>query len=102
MRSTGETPFSMTYGTEAVIPVEISLLSPKVACFEQGSNNEGLVGSLDMLEEQREMESVWLADYQHILAQRYNRNVRPRERGQASTELERSLPSDCYGRSRHV
>lgn len=69
----------MTYGTEAVIPVEISLLNPRVAYFEQGSNNEGLVGSLDMLEEQREMVSVWLADYQQRLAQWYNRDVRPRE-----------------------
>ena len=32
-RSTGETPFSMTYSTEAVIPIEISLSCSRVACF---------------------------------------------------------------------
>ena len=50
-----------------------------MAFFEQGSNNERLIGSLDMLEERREMVLVWLADYQQRLAQGYNRNVRPRE-----------------------
>ena len=50
-----------------------------MTCFEQGSNNEGLIGSLDMLEERREMVFVWLANYQKRLAQGYNRNVRPRE-----------------------
>ena len=32
-RSTGETPFSMTYGAKAVISVEVSLLSSRVAGF---------------------------------------------------------------------
>lgn len=34
-RSTGETPFSMTYGTEAIILVEVSLSSSKVTGFMQ-------------------------------------------------------------------
>lgn len=78
-RSMGETPFSMTYGTEAVIPIEISLLSPKMAYFEQGHNDEGLIGSLDVLEERRDMVSIRLSNYQKRLAQGYNRNVRPQE-----------------------
>lgn len=32
-RSTGETPFSMTYGVEVVVLVEISLMSSRVASF---------------------------------------------------------------------
>ena len=32
-RSTGETPFSMTYGVEAVIPIEIGLSSMRVIDF---------------------------------------------------------------------
>ena len=32
-RSTGETPFSMTYGVEAVIPIEIGLSSMRVTDF---------------------------------------------------------------------
>lgn len=53
----------MTYNAEAVIPIEIKLLSPIVTCFEQGSNDEGLADNLDMLEERREMVSIQLADY---------------------------------------
>ena len=40
----GEMPFSMTYGAEAVIPVEVSLSSSKVAGFTQGHNDECMVG----------------------------------------------------------
>ena len=41
-RSTGETPFSMTYGAEAVsklIPIEISLLSMRVEDFTRSDND---------------------------------------------------------------
>ena len=31
--STGETPFSLTYGAEAMIPTEVSLCSARVAVF---------------------------------------------------------------------
>lgn len=46
-----ETPFSITYGTEVVTPIKISLLSPRVAYFEQEHNDKGLIGNLDALEE---------------------------------------------------
>ena len=32
-RSTGETPFSLTYGAEAVIPAEVNLCSVRVVEF---------------------------------------------------------------------
>ena len=54
-RSTGETPFSMTYGTKAVISIEISLLSSRVVCFAKGRNDESMIGNLDALEERRDM-----------------------------------------------
>lgn len=67
-RSIGETPFSMTYGAEAVIPIEVILSSSKVAGFTQGHKDECTVGNLDALEEQRDMVVMWLADYQQKLA----------------------------------
>lgn len=51
----------------------------RVVGFTQGRNDERMVRNLDALEERRDMVSVWLADYQQKLAQRYNRKVRPRE-----------------------
>ena len=75
-RSTVETPFSMTYDTEAVIPNEISLLSLRMSCFTQGHNDECMVSNLDALEERRDMVTLQLVDYQQNLAQGYNRKVR--------------------------
>ena len=38
-----------------------------------------MVGTLDSLEERRDMVSIRLADYQQKLAWGYNRNVKPKE-----------------------
>ena len=37
--STGETPFSMTYGAETVIPVEIGLLTSRFEVFQVKMND---------------------------------------------------------------
>ena len=54
-RSTYETPYSMTYGTEAVIPVEISMSSMRVSSFSLDSNDELMMEQLDLLEKRQEM-----------------------------------------------
>ena len=54
-RSTGETPFSMTYGAEAVIPLEASFLMLITSSFNPSDNNEHLKKNLDLIEENREM-----------------------------------------------
>nr|XP_023895551.1 uncharacterized protein LOC112007441 [Quercus suber] len=77
-RSTGETPCSLTYGAEAVIPTEVDLCSARVARFDPGQNDEMMVGCLDGLEEFREVVTIRLAEYQQKLAQRYSRDVRMR------------------------
>lgn len=74
-RSTGETPFSMTYEVEAVISIEISLLNMRVADFSPSNTDIQIAGKLNSLEERRDMASVRLADYQQKLARGYNRNV---------------------------
>jgi len=61
-RSVGETPFSMTYRVEAVIPVEINMSSMKVSSFSPGSNDAQMIENLDFLEERQDMASIWLAD----------------------------------------
>ena len=77
-RSIGETPFSMTYGTEAVIPLETGFPTLRTSSFTP-SNNNGLLGkSLDLVEKQRENVMVQLAYYQHKLKQRYDANVKLR------------------------
>ena len=77
-RSTGKTPFSMTYGTETVIPLETGFPTLRTSSFTS-SNNDGLLQkSLDLIEELRENAMVQLAYYQHKLKQGYDSNVRLR------------------------
>ena len=66
-KSTRETPFSMTYGAETVIPLETGFPTLKTSSFSSSSNNELLEKSLDFIEERRESAMVQLAYYQHKL-----------------------------------
>ena len=77
-RSTGETPFSMTYGAEAVIPLEIGFLTLRTSSFNLRDNDEQLTKSLDLIEEKRENVMVQLAYYQQKLKQGYDVNVKLR------------------------
>ncbi|GJV85323.1 reverse transcriptase domain-containing protein [Tanacetum coccineum] len=54
----GETPFSLTYGTEAVIPVEIGMPTLRSAEVDMTKNNEALEINLDLLEERREQAAI--------------------------------------------
>ena len=77
-RSTRETPFSMTYGAEAVIPLEIGFPTTRTSTFNSKDNDEQLTRSLDLIEEKRENAMVQLAYYQQKLKQSYDANVKVR------------------------
>ena len=77
-RSIGETPFSMTYGAEAVIPLETGFPTLRTSSFSSSRNNELLEKSLDFIEERRESVMVQLAYNQHKLKQGYDANVKLR------------------------
>ena len=59
----GEMPFSMTYGAEAVIPLETRFPMLRTSSFTSGSNNGLMEKSLDLNEERRESVMVQLAYY---------------------------------------
>ena len=77
-KSTGETPFSMTYGAEAIIPLETGFPTLRTRSFNPSDNNKLLERSLDFIEERRESATVQLAYYQHKLKQDYDANVKLR------------------------
>ncbi|GKA32756.1 reverse transcriptase domain-containing protein [Tanacetum coccineum] len=52
--SNEDTPFSLTYGTEAVIPTEIGMPIIRTTEVDLVQNNEALEINLDLLEERRE------------------------------------------------
>ena len=77
-RSTGKTPFSMTYGAKTVIPLETGFPTLRTNSFNLSTNNELLEKSLDFIEERRESAMVQLAYYQRKLKQGYDANVKLR------------------------
>ena len=77
-RSTGETPFSMTYGAEAVIPLESGFPMTRTSSFNPKDNDEHLVRGLDLIDEKRENAMVQLAHYQQKLKRGYDAHVRRR------------------------
>ena len=77
-RSTGETPFSLTYGAETVIPLETGFSTTRTSSFNPKDNDEQLTRNLDLIEERREDAMVQLAYYQQKLKQGYDANVKLR------------------------
>ena len=77
-RSTGETPFSMTYGAKAVLPIENSFPTLKSSTFTPKNNDELLGRSLDLAEEKREKAMIHMACYHQKLKQGYDVNVKLR------------------------
>ncbi|GJY34891.1 reverse transcriptase domain-containing protein [Tanacetum coccineum] len=75
--SNGETPFSLVYGSEAVIPIEISVETKRVQDFDPKENEKRRREDLDILEERREMASIKEAHYKQKLEGYYNKNVKP-------------------------
>ena len=60
----GETPFSMTYGAEAVIPLKSGFPNLRTDQFNVKENNCLLLNSLDVAKERREVVEVKMTYYQ--------------------------------------
>ena len=61
---TGETPFKLAFGTEAIIPVEVGVSSLRRARYDEGTNNDELRLNLDCLPKVRDEEALRMAWYQ--------------------------------------
>jgi len=76
--ATSETPYSLAFGVEAVILVEIGSPSYRIQHYNPGFNSEGLKLHLDLLEEKREEASVRTSSYKAKAARYYNKKVKTR------------------------
>ncbi|GJZ95991.1 hypothetical protein Tco_0668325 [Tanacetum coccineum] len=74
--SNGETPFSLTYGMEAVIPTEIGMPTLRTAEIDPTKNNEALGMNLDLIEERREQASIQEAKSKKKMEKHYDSRVR--------------------------
>ena len=77
-RSTGETPFSMTYGSEVVISLETRFSTLRTSQFSIEENESLLLANLDLVDERREVTLVQMTHYQQKLRQGYNKGVKAR------------------------
>lgn len=65
---TCETPFSLAYGNEAVVPIDIGLPIPRVENYNEAVNAVRQRAELDLLEERREATTSRLVVYQRMVA----------------------------------
>lgn len=77
-RATGETPFYLTYGAEAVLPSEITLGSPRVHHYSESAQQQQRAEDVNLLEEARCKASLRNARYQQGLRRYHERHVRSR------------------------
>uniref|UniRef100_A0A2N9IA87 Integrase catalytic domain-containing protein n=1 Tax=Fagus sylvatica TaxID=28930 RepID=A0A2N9IA87_FAGSY len=75
---TRETPFKLTFGTEAVIPVEIGLTTFRTTFHREEENEGQLRLNLDLLDETRGKAAQRIALYQGRMARYYNTKVKLR------------------------
>ncbi|GKB08111.1 reverse transcriptase domain-containing protein [Tanacetum coccineum] len=73
--SNEDTPFSLTYGTKAMIPVEIGMPSLRCTEVNQAENDEGLLLNMYILEERREQTAVREARSKAKMEKYYNAKV---------------------------
>ncbi|KAG7594060.1 Ribonuclease H-like superfamily [Arabidopsis thaliana x Arabidopsis arenosa] len=79
-RATGETPFSLVYGMEAVVPAELNVpgLRRSEAPLNEESNSKLLEDILDTIDERRDQSLIRLQNYQQLTARYYNSKLKNR------------------------
>ena len=76
---TKESPFSLAFGVEAVIPVELSVPSLRTQTYLAEGNEQVQRTELDLIEERREDALMKRAAYQQQVAKFYNARIKSRE-----------------------
>ncbi|GJR23266.1 reverse transcriptase domain-containing protein [Tanacetum coccineum] len=74
--SNGDTSFSLTYGTEVIIPAEIGMPTLRTTKVDMVQNDKALEINLDLLEERREQAAIREAKRKAKIEKYYNSKVR--------------------------
>ena len=78
-KPTRETPFSLVFGSEAVILIEFGLISFRVKHYNSGQNEKGMELSLDLLQEKRDDAQATMAAHQQRTTRYFNKRVKPKQ-----------------------
>ncbi|XP_015966622.1 uncharacterized protein LOC107490362 [Arachis duranensis] len=73
--ATGETPFKLVYGAEALIPVEVSVPTLRTEFYDQSNNLQARTAELDIVEEERDISAIKQRARKQYLERRHNRKV---------------------------
>lgn len=76
--TTGETPFSVAYGCETMVPVEIGAGSLKRDGFDEQGNEDCLRTNLNLAEKHKEQAQIRVAAYQQRTTRYYNKKAKER------------------------
>ncbi|XP_009385521.2 uncharacterized protein LOC103972866 [Musa acuminata AAA Group] len=76
--ATGESPYSLSFGTEAVLPPEMVFPTSRTATYDEGVSAQGLRADLDLLEERRADAHLKDLSYKRAVARIHNHRVHPR------------------------
>ena len=74
--STGETPFKLAYGTEAMLPIEVGSPSHRVINFDEIANEEGLCTNLDLIDEIRDQAIQRMEKYKEKTREHFSKKSR--------------------------
>ena len=73
--ATGETPFSLVFGIEAVILAEVGLPSYRVESYVKQENNVALLENLDFLDKMRDQAVIRSVAEKQLVRKYYNARV---------------------------
>ncbi|KAI9200172.1 hypothetical protein LWI28_003704 [Acer negundo] len=90
---TGETPNSLAFGSEVVIPTELSISTRRVAYYNPRDNKDELRGCLDEIEERRDQARIRTAHHQSKIAKYYNAKARTKRFDSGDLVLKKVIPS---------
>ncbi|KAL2253432.1 UNVERIFIED_CONTAM: hypothetical protein Sindi_0137900 [Sesamum indicum] len=76
--TTGETPFYLIYGSEAVIPAEIGEESQRIQKFDPQTNQTQRSFDLEMVEEKRDGAQARMMHHKILMLRNYNKNLKTR------------------------
>ncbi|XP_025669810.1 uncharacterized protein [Arachis hypogaea] len=73
--ATGETPFKLVYGAEALIPVEVSVPTLRTELYNQPNNQQARSAELDLVEEDKDISAIKQRARKRYLEQRHHKRV---------------------------
>ncbi|KAL8147927.1 hypothetical protein AgCh_005306 [Apium graveolens] len=71
--STGEMPFKLAYGTEAMLPIEVGSPSHRAINFDEIANEEGLRTNIELIDEVRDQDVARMEKYKEKTKEHFSK-----------------------------